>query len=55
MKKLKVVLFVLFATVLATAFAACKGKGDTKREITKINESRQTVLKLTDSDTAETF
>ena len=29
MKKLKVVLFVLFATVLATAFAACKGKGDT--------------------------
>ena len=54
MKKLKVVLFILFATVLASALAACKGK-DSKKEITRINESRQTVLKLTDSDTNETF
>lgn len=54
MKKLKVVLFILFATVLGTALAACKGNGS-KQEITKINDSRQTVLKLTDSDTKETF
>lgn len=49
MKKLKVVLFVLFAAVLTAGLCACKGKGN-KQEIASITESRQTVLKLTDSD-----
>lgn len=54
MKKLKVVLFVLFAAVLTAGLCACKGKGN-KQEIASITESRQTVLKLTDSDGEEEF